>query len=359
MKKNLLNLFMVSAILLTACTKDPETASPTTPSESLFKSGVYIVNEGNFNAGNASIDLYSKDSNKVIKNIFTLVNNRPLGDVAQSMTIVNNKGYIILNGSAKIEIINANNAKSIASISGFTSPRYMVAKDTSRGFVSDWFSNKVHEINLTTHTIVRSISVGTGPEGMCVVGNKLYVANCGGYELDSTISIVDLTSNQEIKRLKVGDAPLAIQQDVNGNVWVLCRGSYGADFMSSDDDTKGALVKINPNTDEIIQSLEIGVKGDHPDKIKMNAAKNTMYFLSSYNFLSGVYKFSITDVAAPTTAFISGYYYGLGYDKVNDELYLADAVDFKQNGFVKKYSSTGTLIDTYSVGIIPNGIQEQ
>lgn len=359
MKKNLINLFIGTAVLFSACTKDPETPSPITPNENLFKSGVYIVNEGNFNAGNASIDLYSKDSNKVIKNIFSLVNNRPLGDVAQSMSIVNNKGYIVLNGSAKIEVINASNALSIASISGFISPRYLVAKDTLRAFVSDWFANEVKELNLSNNTITRSIKVGTGPEGMCIVGNKLYVANCGGYDLDSTISVIDLTSNMEVKKINVGDAPLAIQQDANGNIWVLCRGSYGTDFMSPDDDTKGALVKINPNTDAILATLEIGVKGDHPDKIKMNAAKNTMYFLSSYNQLTGVFKFNISDVSTPTTAFISGYYYGLGYDKVSDELYLADAVDFKQNGFMKRYSSAGSLIETYSVGIIPNGIQEQ
>jgi YVTN family beta-propeller protein len=359
MKKNLFYLFMVFAVVLTACTKDPETASTVTPNENLFKSGVYIVNEGNFNAGNASIDLYSKDSNKVIRNIFTLVNNRPLGEVANSMSIVNQKGYIILNGSAKIEVINANNAKSIASINGFTSPRYMVAKDTTRGFVSDWFANEVKEINLLTNTITRSIKVGAGPEGMCIVGNKLYVANCGGYELDSTISVIDLISNTEINKIKVGDAPLAIQLDENGNIWVLCRGSYGKNFMIIDDDTKGALVKINPNNDAILATIELGEKGDHPVRVKMNAAKNTMYFLSSYNLLSGVFKFNITDVSAPTSAFISGYYYGLGYDKVSDELYLADAVDFIQNGFVKRYNSAGTLKETYSVGIIPNGIQEQ
>ncbi len=359
MKRKLLNIVLVSSVLLSACTKDPETPTPTNPGAELFKSGVYIVNEGGFGFGNASIDLFNRDSNKVFNDIFRTVNNRPLGDVAQSMSIVNNKGYIILNGSAKVEVINASNAKSIATITGFTSPRYMVSKDTSRAFISDWFSNTVKEINLTTNTIVRSISVGEGPEGMCIVGNKLYVANCGGYNLDSTISIINLTSNTVEKTLKVGDAPLAIQEDINGNVWVLCRGSYGSDFAIIDDDTKGALVKINSQNDVISATFEIGVLGDHPDKIKMNAAKNTMYFLSSYNFLSGVYKFSITDVAAPTTAFISGYYYGLGYDKVNDELYLTDAVDFKQNGFVKRYSSNGTLINTYSVGVIPNGIQEQ
>lgn len=360
MKKNLLNVALGALLLLSACTKDPENASPSIiPTEELFETGVYIVNEGGFGSGNASIDLYSKDSNKVFNDIFTSVNNRPLGDVAQSMNIVNGKGYIILNGSAKVEVIDAKNAVSVATITGFTSPRYMVAKDSTKAFVSDWFSNTVKEINLQTNTITRSIDVGTGPEGMCVVGNKLYVANCGGYGLDSTISVIDLTGTASTKTIKVGDAPLAIQQDVNGNVWVLCRGSYGEDFISTDDDTKGALVKINPANDAIIATLFIGEKGDHPDKIKMNAAKNAMYFLSSYNLLSGVFKFNITDSSVPTTAFISGYYYGLGYDRVSDELYLADAVDFKQRGFIKRYSNTGTLLNTYQVGIIPNGIQEQ
>lgn len=360
MKKNLLlNLTIAATLLLASCSKDPEKAEPIVPSEELFKTGVYIVNEGNFGSSNASIDLFNNDSNKLFTDVFTAVNGRPLGDVAQSMTIINNKGYIILNSSGKIEVINANNAVSIATINGFTSPRFMVKKDTTLAYVSDWFSNTVKEINLQTNTITKSINVGEGPEGLCIVGNKLYVANCGAYALDSTISVIDLSTKTEIKKIKVGDAPLAIQQDVNGNLWVLCRGSYGDDFNITTDDTQGKLVKIDPNTDQITANILIGVQGDHPDKIKINAAKNAMYYLSSYNMLSGVFKFNITDNAAPTTALINGYFYGLGYDRVKDELYLADAIDFKQRGNILKYTSSGTLLKTFQVGLIPNGISEQ
>ena len=360
MKKNLFVAVALGAtILLSACSKDPESAKPVTPSEELFKSGIYIVNEGGFGMSNASIDLYSKDSDKVFTNIFETVNARPLGDVAQSLNIINGKGYIILNGSAKIEVISANNAVSLHTITGFSSPRFMVNKDTSRAFVSDWQSNTIKEINLSTYEILRSINVGSGPEGMCVVGNKLYVANSGGYGLDSTISIIDLSTNLETKKLKVGDAPVAVTLDANGKVWVLCRGSYGDDFNTSDDDTEAKFVKIDPSSETVLSSIQIGLKGDHPDKMKINASKNTFYYLSSYNFLPGVFKFNITDQTASTTAFISGYYYGIGYDRVSDELYLADAIDFKQRGNVYRYNSAGQLLKTIAAGLIPNGIQEQ
>jgi len=360
MKKNLLSaMALVAIVLLSACSKDPESATPVVPTEELFKSGVYFVNEGGFGMSNASIDLFSKDSNKMFTNIFESVNARPLGDVAQSMNIINGKGYIILNGSGKIEVISAKNAVSLSTISGFSSPRYMVNKDTLRGFVSDWISNSITEINLNTYEKVRTITVGAGPEGMCVVGNKLYVANCGGYGLDSTVSIIDLSTNVETKKIKVGDAPVAIYTDANGKVWVLCRGSYGTDFNSTDDDTEAKFVKINPNTESIESSIQIGLKGDHPDKMKMNANKNSIYYLSSYNLLPGVFKFNVSDIAAPTTAFVEGYFYGIGYDKVSDEIYLADAVDFKQRGFMYRYSSTGALLTKLEAGIIPNGIQEQ
>jgi YVTN family beta-propeller protein len=208
------------------------------------------------------------------------------------------------------------------------------------------------------NTVKSSINVGTGPETMCIVGDKLYVTNCGGYGLDSTISIIDMNSNTELSKIVVGDAPVAIASDVNGKVWVLCRGSYGIDFNTSDDDTKGQFVQIDPSNNQILKVVSIGNKGDHPDKMRINAAKNTMYYLSSYQSISGVYKFNINDSQASTTAFISGFFYGLGYEKGKDQLYLGEVSSFTQNAKIKRYTSAGTLMETYTTGIGTNGIGE-
>ncbi len=56
-------------------------------------------------------------------------------------------------------------------------------------------------------------------------------------------------------------------------------------------------------------------------------------------------------ITAPATSF-----YGLNYYSSGNVLYVADAGNFTASGTVKKYSaSTGTLLDTYNVGVAPNG----
>lgn len=355
-KTKILALLSSMAIGLVACSDDPA-ISPNQNTNLSYDKGIYVINEGNFGMGNASIDFYSKDSNKLYRNIFELVNNRPLGDVAQSMTIVGNKGFIVMNGSAKVEIIDVNTAQSIGTLNGLSAPRYIVARNSGIAYLTDWISNSVKIIDATNNTITNSIAVGTGPEGMAISGDKLFVTNSGGYGLDSTVSIIDINNNTVINTIVVGDAPVAAATDVNGKVWILCRGDFG-DFSDPNDDTKPKLIRINQNTLSIEFELEIGKVGDHPDKMKINREKNALFYLGSYDRNSGLYKFNITDQTAASSALISGYFYGFGYDKVLDQLYLADPIDYVQNGYVYKYESNGVKIDSLSVGIIPNGIHD-
>lgn len=46
-------------------------------------------------------------------------------------------------------------------------------------------------------------------------------------------------------------------------------------------------------------------------------------------------------------------YYGLTINPVNSEVYIADAIDYVQNGVVLRYSPDGELLDEFYVGIIP------
>mgnify|MGYP006197631115 CR=1 FL=1 len=98
-------LFIV--ILMNACTKNelgPQCSTCNTEeTTSTQYADVLIVNEGTFNWNNASISLYQPGNKTVTQNTFSQANNNiPLGDIAQSITSINNKAYIVINNSNKI-----------------------------------------------------------------------------------------------------------------------------------------------------------------------------------------------------------------------------------------------------------------
>ena len=46
-------------------------------------------------------------------------------------------------------------------------------------------------------------------------------------------------------------------------------------------------------------------------------------------------------------------YYGLTVDPVSGEVYVADAIDYQQQGMIYRYTPDGQLIDEFYTGITP------
>lgn len=95
---------LVAGLALAGCKKDDDT-----PPSGVVTGGktVFVVNEGNYLQGNAAITRFNKDTRAVDRDLFKAANNNaPLGDVAQSMTIKDTKGYIVVNNSNKVVVVN-------------------------------------------------------------------------------------------------------------------------------------------------------------------------------------------------------------------------------------------------------------
>jgi len=231
MKKSILTIFVISIFALSSCNKsvDPIIDPPALPQSS----GVIVVSEGLFSQNNSSISYYSIKDNKVTQNVYAAANsNAKLGDTANDMKILGNKGYIAVDQSFKIEIIDVNSFKSLGMIdlSTYGEPREISIVDSTMGFVTVWNSNGdgVVKFNPSKMTVTSLITVGTKPEGIVNNGKYLFVAN-SGWGADSTVSIIDATQSSVVKTLTVGINPNSVIEN-NGEIYVISTGSYSGSY---------------------------------------------------------------------------------------------------------------------------------
>ena len=175
MKKNLRNIgmFALAITVLASCKKDQLIDDGGVPVAGNYENGYFVTNEGNFGTGNGSIS-FVNDDGVVENNVFSSVNSFALGDVVQSMTIINDNAYILVNGSSKIEVASVDSMFSVATID-VVSPRYMAKVSDSKAYVTDWGINGVQVIDLLTNTISSTIPCGAGPEGITVANGFAYV----------------------------------------------------------------------------------------------------------------------------------------------------------------------------------------
>jgi YVTN family beta-propeller protein len=314
-------------------------------------SSVYITNEGNFGTGNGSISIYDKATNSVSNDVYSSNNGGALlGDVVQSMEWINGSGYICVNNSSTIQVIDENHLY-VTAIQ-VSQPRYLKQVNTSKAYASDWGINGIQVIDLFSNTISSTIDCGTGPEGIAVSNGFAYVCNVGGWGLDSTVTVINTNTDSVEANLTVGDKPNSAVVDINGNVWILTGGftEYDANWNVISE-TPGVLAMINTSTNTIETSLVFPI-GNHPEDLVINGAGNKLYY-SDGSWSKAVYEFGINDVSLPTIPIIDRSFYGLGYDPISNEIYGSDAVDFVQQGWVYRYATTGLVVDSFQVGIIP------
>lgn len=335
-----LNLILILA-LISSCKQD-EILNPNL--NTIGNKGVFIVNEGNFQFGNSSLSFYNFSNNKIYNNIFSESNNIPLGDVAQSMQIIDSLGFIVVNNSSYIYIVNINNFKYHTKISGFSSPRYILPLGNNKAYVSDLYSNKLSIIDTKLFQIIGNINLNASSEKMILIDNKAYISS---WSYNNKVFVVDVNSDLLIDSITVGKQPNSLVVDKNNMLWVLCDGGfYGSNYAQE----KAGLYKINTLSNSVEKSLIFQNIENSPIELEINNNKDTLFFINN-----SVYKMSIHDEQLPILPIISsnsGIFYGLKVDN-NSNLYLADVKDFVNNGLVFKYTSNGQLITSFEVGIIP------
>jgi hypothetical protein len=335
MKK--LFIFILSLILISACSKNEEKPHGTF----LSGNGVFLVNEGNFMGGNGSLSFYSYDSSKIYNDLFAAVNGRPLGDVPNSMEINGDMAYIVVNNSGKIEVLKKNTLESVATIAGLISPRNIAFVSSSKAYVTSMYSDSLIIVDLDNNSVAGYIDIRRSSESIVVAGDKAYIANwVGGHE----VMVVDNITDEVVDSVEVGIEPESMVLDRNNMLWVLCNGGWTRENFAE-------LDGINTSTNILEKHLVFPDIQDSPSCLRINGTGEKLYYLES-----GVREMNITSSELPAGVLIpesGNYFYKLGINPSSNDIFVTDAVDYQQNGYLLYHDPDGTLVSDHPADIIP------
>ncbi len=347
--KYILVLIIAAGMFFSGCMKDD--MRPITEFDA-GDGGVFIVCEGNFMYGNASLSYYNKNDKTIENTVFLRANGIPLGDVAQSLTIYDSTAWIVLNNSGKIYAIDINTFKVRGKITGLTSPRYMQIVSPTKAYISDMYSKCIYVVNPQTYSIISTINIDDNSgeyyrhssEQIVFCDNKLFI---NSWSYDNKILVINTINDELIDSIEVLKQPRKIVLDKNKDLWVLCDGGN----PESEYNGEAGIVKINTTSLAIEQSF-IFTDDSKATDMKINKTGDTIYYINT-----DIFRFPITTTNLPEQEYIKSdgnNFYAIGIDPDNSNLYISDAVDYMQSGVIYRFNANALCVDTFDVGIIPN-----
>jgi len=356
---------LLSVVLLTtACSDSDLTVSEEKMEAS--KNGVFVLCEGNFNSGNASLSYYNPTTKQVENGVFRRVNDRKLGDTGQSILIYDGTAYVAVENSGIIWGIDASTFKvkgqlTASSSTQIINPRYVHIVSDTKAYVTDLYSHYINIFNPKTFEYKGSISVECAAnKGYCsteemVQWDKYVFTNCWSYS--NKILVIDTSTDALVDSIVLSSwQPKSIKIDKNNKLWVITDGGYSTSEDSFSDNIPH-LYRIDAKSRTV--EFDIPLETDEAIvQIAMNGNADEVYIVNN-----DIYRMNATDSVFPSFPFISApvdsngkrhKLYGINVNPENGDIYVADAVDYSQSGAVYRYDTDGKLIDQFRVGINPN-----
>lgn len=329
-------------------------------------SGIYLVNQGNQGSNKARLDFLNFHNGFYIRDVFTEYNPevvKGLGDTGNDVQVYKGKVFVAVNGSHKVEIMDAYTMKLLAQVD-VPNCRF-IAFDGNCAYVTSYvakdkealktYKGALYCIDLDTYKVTGQVTVGYQPEQLVIRDGKAYVANSGGYVAgyDNTVSVVDLKSMKVEYDIEVAVNLQLMLVDAEGTIWVSSIGNY-SDVSS----TLNYLVKKG-------DKYELGGTVNVPVS-NMALAGDKIYVIgTTYNPTTWKPTTTYNIVNAKTRKLESGSFitdgtesdittaYTVTVNPGNGDIYVTDAKDYVSSGTLHCYTASGKHKWSVRTGDIP------
>jgi DNA-binding beta-propeller fold protein YncE len=165
--------------------------------------------------------------------------------------------------------------------------------------------------------------------------------------------VISINTDTVVDTIEVGDNPNSIVAEADGTLWVSSSGAlaYNDDWTIDEaNSSKGSISKIE--SDEEVLRLPVDkLTINGPANLTLSTDRNTLYF----RFDAKVFSMPVTGTSLPSEPFKEKAYYGLSVDPISGHILGFSAPNFSTGGYMEMLDESGDLIDSYLVGIAPNG----
>lgn len=334
-------------------------------------SGIYLVNQGNQGSNKARLDFLNFHNGFYIRDVFTEYNPevvKGLGDTGNDVQVYKGKVFVVVNGSHKVEIMDAYTLKRLAQVD-VPNCRF-IAFDGNYAYVTSYVAKDeealktqkgaLYRIDLDTYKVTGQVTVGYQPEQLVIKDGKAYVANSGGLakDYDNTVSVVDLKSMKVEYDIEVAVNLELMLVDAEGTIWVSSRGNY-IDVSSTLDYLvkKGDKYELGGSVNVPVSSMALAGDKIYVIGSTYTNTNGTWALTTTYNIVnaktreleSGSF---ITDGTESdiTTAFT------VTVNPGNGDIYVTDAKDYVSSGTLHCYTGSGKHKWSVHTGDIPGRI---
>lgn len=329
-------------------------------------SGIYLVNQGNQGSNKARLDFLNFHNGFYIRDVFTEYNPevvKGLGDTGNDVQVYKGKVFVAVNGSHKVEIMDAYTMKHLAQVD-VPNCRF-IAFDGNCAYVTSYVAKDkealktqkgaLYCIDLDTYKVTGQVTVGYQPEQLVIRDGKAYVANSGGYVAgyDNTVSVVDLKSMKVEYDIEVAVNLQLMLVDAEGTIWVSSIGNY-SDVSSTLNYLvkKGDKYELGGSVNVPVSSMALA--GDKIYVIGSTYTPPTWALTTTYNIVNAktrklesgsfITDGTESDIATAFTVTVN---------PGNGDIYVTDAKDYVSSGTLHCYTGSGKHKWSVRTGDIP------